>query len=100
MPDGSPVLYFQGTTAAGSGNGVAFGDGLRCAGGTIARLGRKTNVTGASSYPEASDTPISMQGGVSGGTSRTYQCWYRNAASFCTSATFNTTNGLSVDWRP
>ena len=27
-----------------------------------------------------------------------YQAYYRNAASFCTSRTFNTTNGLSVTW--
>jgi hypothetical protein len=31
---------------------------------------------------------------------RTYQVWYRNAASFCTSSTFNLTNGLSIQWEP
>jgi hypothetical protein len=100
MPDSSSVLYFQGTTAANGGGGMVFGDGLRCAGGTIVRLAKKVNVAGASSYPEPGETRISVQGGVAGGNVRKYQCWYRNAASFCTSATFNLSNGLSVDWRP
>jgi len=29
-----------------------------------------------------------------------YECWYRNAASFCTSGTFNLTNAVSVLWSP
>jgi hypothetical protein len=34
---------------------------------------------------------------VSGGL-RTYPSWYRNSASFCTSATFNLSNGLAIQW--
>ena len=34
------------------------------------------------------------------GESRTYQVWYRNAAAFCTAATFNLTNGLTAIWQP
>mgnify|MGYP006315062565 CR=1 FL=1 len=37
MPNSS-ALYFQGTTAVNGGAGVAFGDGLRCAGGSTVRL--------------------------------------------------------------
>lgn len=97
MTNGS-VLYFQGT--AGS-SGSAFGDGLRCATGSIVRLGAKTNVAGASSYPEPFDAPVSVRGGIVGGTqTRTYQAWYRNVAPFCTPAGFNLTNGLSVIWSP
>jgi len=39
----SSALYFQGTTQMAGGAGIAFGDGLRCAGGSIVRLGTKTN---------------------------------------------------------
>jgi hypothetical protein len=36
---------------------------------------------------------------LAGGT-REYQCWYRNAAAFCTASTFNLTNGLEILWQP
>jgi hypothetical protein len=98
MPNSS-ALYFQGTSQLGGGLGVVFGDGLRCAGGTVVRLGTKSNVAGASQYPAAGDASVSVRGLVPalGGT-RTYQIWYRNAAAFCTSSTFNLSNGLSVTW--
>jgi hypothetical protein len=100
MPDSS-CLYFQGTSNLASGAGAVFGDGVRCAAGTVVRLGPQTNVGGASSYPAAGDAPIALKGGVpAGGASRYYQCWYRNAAPFCTPATFNMTNGVRIDWLP
>ncbi len=97
MPNSS-ALYFQGTTIAGSGSGAVFGDGLRCAGGAVVRLGTKSNVAGVSQYPEGADASVSVRGGVAPGNQRVYQVWYRNAASFCTSDTFNLTNGLVVNW--
>ncbi len=99
MPDSS-VLYFQGTARLGGGLGVAFEDGLRCAGGTGMRLLMKTNVGGASQYPEIGDVPISIHGSNAPGTVRTYQAWYRNAADFCTPSTFNLTNGVEATWGP
>ncbi|MCY2960850.1 MAG: right-handed parallel beta-helix repeat-containing protein [Planctomycetota bacterium] len=98
MPNSS-CLYFQGTTQVNGGNGSVFGDGIRCAGGSVIRLGTKTNSAGASQYPVVGDLSISVKGLVTlVGTVRTYQCWYRNAAAFCTADTFNLTNGLSVTW--
>jgi len=97
MPDSS-ALYFQGTTRVNSGAGSIFGDGLRCAGGAVIRLGIALNASNRSIYPEVGDQPVSVRGGCAAGDVRTYQVWYRNAASFCTSATFNLTNGLSVTW--
>jgi hypothetical protein len=35
-----------------------------------------------------------------GGGVRTYQAWYRNAAAFCSAATFNLTNAVEVTWTP
>jgi hypothetical protein len=95
----SSALYFQGTSAI-SGGGAAFGDGLRCAGGTVVRLGVRVNVNGASQYPGPGNLPLSMVGGLTPNATRVYQVWYRDAASFCTSATYNLTNGLSVTWNP
>ncbi len=97
MPN-STALYLQGTLQLAGGAGVVFGDGLRCIGGTIVRLGTKQNLGGASQYPEAGDLSVSVRGQVTMPGARTYQIWYRNAANFCTTATFNLTNGLEVTW--
>jgi len=97
MPNSS-ALYFQGTSQSAGGSGTAFGDGKRCAGGTTIRLGTKTNAGGASSYPVGADQVISIRGSNAAGNVRTYQCWYRNAAAFCTVDTFNLTNGYQVTW--
>jgi hypothetical protein len=97
MPNSS-ALYFQGTTQVNSGLGAAFGDGLRCAGGSIVRLKTVTNVGGVSQYPETGDPTVSVKGMVAGPGTRTYQAWYRNAATFCTVSTFNLTNGVLVNW--
>jgi len=97
MPNAS-ALYFQGTTATAGGLGAAFGDGLRCAGGAVIRLGTKTNASGASQFPVGGDPLISVRGVVTPGDQRVYQVWYRNAASFCTTDTFNLTNGVRVTW--
>ncbi len=99
MPNSS-CLYFQGTIQASGGAGSAFGDGKRCAGGTVIRLKTKTNVAGASNFPEAGDPLVSVKGTVTSPGTRTYQAWYRNAAVFCTPSTFNLTNGLDVSWAP
>jgi hypothetical protein len=97
MPDSS-ALYFQGTTTMAGGAGVVFGDGLRCAGGSIVRLGTKSNSAGASRYPASGDASVSVRGQVAAPGARTYQVWYRNAAAFCTPSTFNLTNGVQITW--
>ncbi len=98
MPNSS-ALYFQGTTQINGGLGAPFGDGLRCAGGAIIRLGTKQNAAGASQYPDAGDALISIRGSIPGaGATRTYQVWYRNAANFCNAETFNLTNGVMIVW--
>jgi hypothetical protein len=98
MPNSS-ALYFQGTTQQSGGAGSVFGDGLRCAAGSVIRLGTKNNAANTSSYPAAGDLSISVRGAIPGaGAVRTYQVWYRNAAAFCTASTFNLSNGLSITW--
>lgn len=99
MPN-SFALFFQGTQRTAGGAGAVFGDGLRCASGTIRRLGAKMNSSGMSEYPGGTDVPISVKGANTAGAVRDYQCWYRNAATFCTPSTFNLTNGVEVTWTP
>ncbi|MCY2961534.1 MAG: hypothetical protein NTY35_15330 [Planctomycetota bacterium] len=95
MPNTATALYFQGTAQLN----VPFGDGLRCVGGTVIRLGTKTNAGGASQYPVGADPLVSVRGLVPSGATRNYQAWYRNAAAFCTASTFNLTNGLQIVWQ-
>jgi hypothetical protein len=93
------VLYFQGSGQQLGGAGLSFGDGLLCAGGAIVRLGVKINSGGASQFPEPGDPSLSVQGGVTTpGTVQNYQGWFRDSTPFCTPATFNLTNGVTVTW--
>ena len=81
------------------GQGEVFGDGVRCAGGQLVRLGTATNsAAGSSQYPSGAQLPVSARGGVTSVGTRTYQAWYRNVAPFCTPAPFNTTNGWEIFW--
>ena len=105
-PIGVATLFFQGTTASGGGAGAGVGDGVRCAAGTVIRLGIKTTTNsgffgGVATYPQPGDQAITVRGAVpaTGGV-RLYQAWFRNSASFCTPSTFNLSNGLRVTWLP
>ena len=97
MPNSS-ALYFQGTAQLNGGMGAVFGDGLRCASGSIVRIKTVTNASGMSQYPQGGDPSVSVRGMVAAPGTRTYQVWYRNAAPFCTAFTFNLTNGVEVAW--
>ncbi|MBL8860576.1 MAG: VCBS repeat-containing protein [Planctomycetes bacterium] len=99
MPN-APALYFQGTSARNAGQGSVFGDGLRCAAGTVTRLGIATNVAGGSRYPDVGQESVSVRGAVAAPGERHYQVWYRNSAAFCTPSGFNLTNSLRITWRP
>jgi hypothetical protein len=103
LPLNSTVLFLQGSIQQNGGNGSAFGDGVRCVGGSVVRLGTRTAPQGWSTWGfGAPGSPLlSVQSNVpSGGDLRLYQAWYRNAAPFCTSATYNLTNGLEISWLP
>lgn len=108
LPPATSALFFQGTQRENGGAGTIFGDGLRCAGGTLVRLANYAVVAGTaaigyggtSGLGGGSTTPIHALGQVpfTGGT-RHYQVWYRNSASFCTGAVFNFSNGVEIDWQ-
>jgi YVTN family beta-propeller protein len=96
----SSVLLFQGTTLQSAGAGAVFGDGLRCAGGSVVRLKTTIASGNATQYPQAGDPRVSTKGLVVAAGLRTYQAWYRNAAAFCGPETFNLTNGWRTVWAP
>jgi hypothetical protein len=98
MPLTTLPTLFQGTTVVAP---APFGDGLRCIGGTQIRMGTLVASNGAASWPAAGSPPLSVKGLVppEGGT-RYYQVIYRNAADFCTSATFNLTEAEKIVWLP
>lgn len=100
MPPNSPVLFFQGTLMAAGGAGVPFGDGLRCIDGNVRRLAIKQGCGGQAGLPEPGDLALSVSGGVGVPGTILYQGWYRNPPTFCTTAAFNLTNGVSVNWVP
>jgi hypothetical protein len=94
------LLFFQGTQQAAGGAGIVFGDGLRCAVGTIRRLRTVTASGGSAHIPGPGDPTVSSMGGITSPGVRDYQVWYRNAAAFCTGATFNLSNGFEITWNP
>ena len=110
IPNG-PGLYFQAANQLGGGNGLLFGDGLRCAAGSLIRLGTVVASGNTSTYPTgtsgANSIAISIKGFNLAGDVRNYQLWYRDSTdtgggpgSFCTVSAFNLTNALNVTWQP
>ena len=99
-PQGTSCLFYQGTASLGS--GVAFGDGIRCAGGTVLRIATRAAGLNGTFYPLPNETPVHTSGSVPSSTcARYYQVWYRNASTtFCTPSTFNLSNGVRITWLP
>lgn len=99
MPATVTSIFLKGSANVSA--GVVFGDGVRCAGGTLTRLGQEVNVGGAAFYPSGTQQSVSVKGGTPPGSGLTgyYQTYYRNAAAtFCPPATFNVSNGLTITW--
>jgi hypothetical protein len=97
-------VFFQGNVSQLP---ALYGDGLRCVGGTLKRLYKKSASAGAAAAPAASDPSISARSAqlgvpISPGESRYYQVSYRDPnPAFCPSpsgSTFNVTNGVEIDW--
>jgi CHRD domain len=78
---------------------VNFGDGLRCIGGTLRRLAVVPVVAGGACLGGAGTVGIHQLGQVTPGTFG-YQVYYRDPANFCTSLTYNITNGIQATWVP
>lgn len=94
------VTFFAGPIQTAQAGGSTFGDGLRCVVGSVTRI-TAVPVNGVAHVPAASGLPLSARMLVtSPGERRSIQAIYRDSPSFCTTATYNLTNGLMVTWRP
>ncbi|MCB9916050.1 MAG: hypothetical protein H6828_13050 [Planctomycetes bacterium] len=98
LPPGQPGLWFQGQNAVGGGLGAPFGDGLRCAGGDVRRLGVVAADAAGTSSTAALSAPVSVLGGLASGDLRRYQLWYRDPAGSPCGQHFNLSNGYAVQW--
>lgn len=94
LPPGVPSLFFAGDLNLNGGNGALFGDGLRCAGGSIVRL--EIASVGAGGEASTSVGISSSLGAVAGSTTY-FQLWYRDPAGPC-SAQFNVSSAFEVLW--
>ena len=92
---GLPCLFFSGENPINAGQGITFGDGLRCVGFNVVRL-QTTN----------SDSNGDMTVGIGGPATPPagpvfYQCWYRDQSNGgpCGNS-HNLTNGVAIIWAP
>jgi len=92
LPPGVPALLFSSGAMLGAGGGTPFGDGLRCIGGSIQRLGVKP--AGANGRVDWDDQLLSRSG-IGVGSNAFFQVWYRDTQGPCGSG-FNLTNGNRV----
>jgi hypothetical protein len=82
---------------------TSFGDGLRCAGGTLERLYVEHASAGSITVPQPGDASISARSAALGdpiptGATRVYQVYYRDAdLAFCPGG-FNATSAVAITW--
>jgi hypothetical protein len=96
VPNSVVCTFLQ---AAAGNYPAVFGDGLRCMSGTIIRLKSVAASNGVASFPAPGDPAVSVKGLVPvDGGSRVYQVSYRDPAAFCTSATFNISSAVVINW--
>ncbi len=92
-------LYFQAENDLTPGS--PWGDGLRCAGGGLVRIGVRFSDENGTSDTSGFAQPISARtGNVTAGDTLYYQCWYRSPSGSPCGSGFNLSNGYSVTWTP
>ncbi|MCB9916062.1 MAG: hypothetical protein H6828_13110 [Planctomycetes bacterium] len=97
LPPNQPALLFAGTATLNGGAGLLFGDGLRCVGGAVVRLGVRTSDAAG----RALWRPGLLGGhGWSAGQSVHVQAWYRDPHGSPCGSGFNLTNATSVALAP
>jgi hypothetical protein len=103
LPHSVFAVFVQGTDPVNP--GVPLGDGLRCIGGQIHRLGVRSSAPDGSllfGHDVPGDPMLSIAGGIPlGGGVRRYQLYYRDSnPNFCTPERLNLSNGIRVPWYP
>jgi|GEM_PF-3064636 len=100
VPNAVPGYFFAGNAPVNGGNGIDFGNGLRCIGGGITRLGKiPTAVGGTASFPPQGGMPVATIVGASPGDVSYLQFWYRDGMGAC-GGSANMSNAVSVTWAP
>ncbi len=95
------TIFLQGNSLISA--TTRFGDGLRCAGGSLKRLYVKTALGGSADAPQAGDPSVTTRSAALGdpilpGSTRYYQTYYRDNASYCTTNNFSSSNGVRIVW--
>jgi glucose/arabinose dehydrogenase len=103
----APTIFVQGDLL--DANGILFGDGVRCATGSLKRLYVKIASSGVVHAPEPGDPSISAQSTILGdpiipgfGALRYYQAYYRDPdPAFCPAPSgnaYNMSSMLTITW--
>jgi YVTN family beta-propeller protein len=104
-PPTATAVFLQGDLLVAA--GAVFGDGVRCVGGNLKRIGVVASIAGTSHYPGPGDPSITAKSALLGdafgpGATRWYQTYYRDAnLAFCaapTGASWNVSNGQRITW--
>jgi archaellum component FlaF (FlaF/FlaG flagellin family) len=99
LPTALSIIFQGGTVVAPT----TFGDGLRCAGGTLKRLYVKGASGGSITAPQTGDPSISMRSATLGdpislGATRTYQVYYHDANLVFCPGGFNASGAVAIAW--
>lgn len=87
------ALALRASQALNGGAGLSFGDGLRCAGFGLVRLGvRITDAAGGATWGPG----LASQAGLSAGQTSRFQVYYRDPVASPCGTGFNLTNALEV----
>jgi hypothetical protein len=93
VPGGKPCLLFSGDLSVN----LLFGDGIRCVGGAIKRLGvRISSGSGTASWAPS----LQADGGWGSGDTRYFQVWFRDPTGAPCGSGFNVSSALQVDFIP
>jgi len=99
LPPNGVGLFFYGTTATQA----AFGDGFRCVGGSISRLGPPQNANAQGAVVRVVNynaAPANAGAGlITAGSTRRFQYWYRNIGGPGGTG-FNLSDALVLDFKP
>lgn len=97
LPAFQPALLFVGGMQVNQGMGLPLGDGLRCAGTGVVRLGaHTTSADGSSRWGpnlQAGTGVVWLPGDV-----RFFQIWYRDPTGSPCGSGFNLTNGVEIQF--
>jgi hypothetical protein len=101
LPRSTLIVFLQGTATLDRGFGVPFSNGLACLDGNVTVLGVRAPAQGTVQYPNWGEDKVSVIGLIPpGGGTRYYQVWYRDNFPPMTYQSYNSSNGVSVNWIP